>query len=168
MPKNPHENFRYARRRRKSPVPLPPKYWEHSGEAPSFRLWNVQFENDIFSVDSESRLLLSLLGNEAISSFACTPEAQSIATTSFANFLKAAKAHFQPVTSPICAYFDFQSRRQQEGESASQFRNALRSLLVDCDVENEEERKRLLVRHLVFGCRDSSAYPTKVTHTVSF
>ncbi len=105
--------------------PQPPIYWEHPGEAPSFRLWNTQFENYVFSVDSQrapadkmmdefkNHLLFSLLGNEAIASFPCTPEALSIATTSLANFHKVAKVHFQPVTSLICTYFDFQSRHQQ-------------------------------------------------------
>ncbi len=63
--------------------PLPAKYLEHPGEAPSFQLWNIQFENYMFSVDSQraladkmmdefkNRLLFSLLGNEAVSSFAC-------------------------------------------------------------------------------------------------
>ncbi len=133
---------------------------------PALRLWNVQFENNVLSVDSQraladkmsdefkNRLLFSLLGNEAISTFACTLEALSMHTTTFANFHKVAKAHFQPVTSPIHAYFDFQSRRQQEGETASQFQNVLHSLLVDCDVGSEEEQKRLLARQLVFGCCD--------------
>ncbi len=104
----------------------------------------------------KNRLLFSLLGDEAISSFACLPEALSMDTMTLANFHKAAKVHFQPITSPIHAYFDFQSRQQQEGETVSQFRNALCSLLVDCEVGSEEERKRLFTCQLVFGCRDSS------------
>ncbi len=87
--------------------PLPSRYWDLPGEQPSFRLWNVQFENYVFSVDSQrtaadrmsdefkNRLLFSLLGNEAVASFACTPEALNIADTSFADFHKAAKSHFQ-------------------------------------------------------------------------
>ncbi len=108
--------------------PLPPKYWEHPGDAPPFRLWNVQFENCVFrgfakgppadkmTDEFKNRLLFSLLGDEAISTFACLPKALSMDTMTFANFHKAAKAHFQPITSLIHAYFDFQSRRQQEDE----------------------------------------------------
>ncbi len=117
--------------------PLPPRFWENPGEAPTYRLWIMQFENYVFSIDSQrtawnklsdefkNRLLYSLLGMEGIASFACTPEAQNLGGTSFADFQKAVKAHFQPTTSPIHTYFDFQSRKQQEGETASQFCNAL-------------------------------------------
>ncbi len=63
---------------------------------------------DKMSDEFKNRLLFSMLGNEAISSFACTLEALSMDTTSFANFHKAAKVHFQRVTGPIRAYFDFQ------------------------------------------------------------
>ncbi|MCP4701720.1 MAG: hypothetical protein GY862_33410, partial [Gammaproteobacteria bacterium] len=82
--------------------PLPSRYWDLPGEQPSFRLWNIQLENYMFSVDSQrtaaekmtdefkNRLLFSLLGNEAVASFACTPEALHIADTSFADFHKVA------------------------------------------------------------------------------
>ncbi len=63
---------------------------------------------------------------------------------------------FQPTVSSIHAFYDFQSRRQLESESAQQFCNALRALLVDCDVAMEDEWKKLLVHQLVFGCRDSN------------
>ncbi len=148
--------------------PLPPRFWDLPGEQPSFQLWNAQFENYMFSVDSQrtaadkmsdefkNRLLFSLLGNEAVASFACTPEALNIATTSFADFQKAAKCHFQPTMSPIHAYFDFQSRHQQEGKSVNQFCNALQTLLVDCEVATEVETKTLLACRMVFGCHDSA------------
>ncbi len=69
---------------------------------------------------------------------------------------QAMKSHLQMVMSPIHAFFNFQSRCQQEGESASQFYNGLQTLLVECEVQTEEECKKLLGRQLVFGCRDSS------------
>ncbi len=98
----------------------------------------------------KNHLLYSLLGTEEIASFACMPEGQNLTGTSFENFQKAVKTHFQLTTSPMCAFFDFQSHRQHEGESASPFCNALWTLLVDCEVRNEEERKRLLGHQLVF------------------
>ncbi len=82
--------------------PLPPRFWETPGDVPSFRLWSVQFKNDIFLVDSQrsaadkmsdkfkNRLLLSLLRTEGIATFAITPEAQNIATTTLATFFAAA------------------------------------------------------------------------------
>ncbi|MCP4702083.1 MAG: hypothetical protein GY862_35275 [Gammaproteobacteria bacterium] len=100
--------------------PLPPRFWDVPGDVPSFRLWTVQLENYIFSIDSQrtaankmtdefkNRLLLSLLGSEGIASFACVPEVQMIADTTFTTFFAAAKRHFQPTTSPIPAFFDFQ------------------------------------------------------------
>ncbi len=147
--------------------PLLPHFWDTPGDIPSFRLWTVQLENYTFSVDSQcmavnkmldefkNRLLLSLLGSEGITSFACVPEVQMIATTSFADFFAAAKKHFQLTTSPICAYFHFQLHHQQAGESVAHFANALRMLLVDCEVATEAECKTLLARQLVFGCRGS-------------
>ncbi len=78
--------------------PLPPRFWDVAGEQPSFWLWNAQFENYVFSVNSQrtvadqmsdefkNRLLFSLLGNEVVASFACMPEALNIAATSFADF----------------------------------------------------------------------------------
>ncbi len=86
--------------------PLPPRFWDSPGDVPSFRLWTVQLENYIFSVDSQrtaankmsfelkDRLLLSLLGAEGIASFACTPEVQTIATTTFDAFFAAPNATF--------------------------------------------------------------------------
>ncbi|MCP4702000.1 MAG: hypothetical protein GY862_34855 [Gammaproteobacteria bacterium] len=65
--------------------PLHPHFWDAPGDVPSFRLWTVQLENYIFSVDSQrtatnrmmdkfkNRLVLSLLGLERIASFACIP-----------------------------------------------------------------------------------------------
>ncbi len=41
--------------------------------------------------------------------------------------------------------------------------NALRTLLVDCDMQTEEEHKELLGRQLVFGCRDSSTLQKLLT-----
>ncbi|MCP4701950.1 MAG: hypothetical protein GY862_34590, partial [Gammaproteobacteria bacterium] len=95
--------------------PLPPRFWDAPGDVPSFRLWTMQLENYIFSVDSQctaanrmmdefkNRLVLSLLGSEGIASFACIPEVEAIADMSFTAFFAAAKRHFQPTTSPIRA-----------------------------------------------------------------
>ncbi len=96
------------------------------------------------------------MGTEGIASFACTLEAQDLGGIPFAAFQKVTKDHFQPITitSPIHTYFDFKSRKQQEGESTSQFRNALHMLLVDCEVATKVEHKMLWARQLVFGCRD--------------
>ncbi len=149
--------------------PMPPRFWDTPGDVPSYRLWTMQFDNYVFSIDSQrtpakrmsdeckNRLPYLLLGTEGIASFACMPEGQDLTGTSFADFQKAVKRHFQPTTSPIRAFFDFQSRKQHEGESASSFCNALRTLLVDCDVLTEVECKTLLAHQLVFGCHD---YPT--------
>ncbi len=91
--------------------PLPSRFWDVPGVQPFFQLWNAQFENYMFSVDSQRTaadkisdefkncLLFSLLGNEAVASFACMPEALNITATPFADFHKAAKSHFQPLTS---------------------------------------------------------------------
>ncbi|MCP4603908.1 MAG: hypothetical protein GY847_25870, partial [Proteobacteria bacterium] len=85
--------------------PLPPRFWENPGDVPSFRLWAVQLENYIFSIDSQrtaanemtdefkNRLTLSLLGSEGIASFTCLPEVETIAETSFAAFFATAKHH---------------------------------------------------------------------------
>ncbi len=153
--------------------PLPPCFWDHPGNVPSFRLWAIQFDNYIFSMDSQrmaanrttdefkNHLLFSLLGMEGIASF--TYKGQSIDTTSFADFYATAKKHFQPTTSPIHTFFYLQSRKQHEGESASQFCTVLQTLLVDCEVHNEEECKKLLGRQLVFGCRDSTTLEKLLT-----
>ncbi len=155
--------------------PLPPRYWDGPGDAPSYRLWLTQFENYIYSIDSQrladekmgnefkNRLLYSILGTEGITTFVCTPEAQDPAGTSFTNFSKAVKAHFQLMMSPTRAFFNFQSRRQHEGESTNHFSNALRTLLVDCEVQLEEECEKLLGHQLVFGCHDSSTLQKLLT-----
>ncbi len=83
--------------------PLPPRFWDTPGDMPSFHLWTVQLENYIFSVDSQhtaanrmmdefkNRLVFSLLGSEGIASFACVPEVELIAETSFTTFFATAK-----------------------------------------------------------------------------
>ncbi len=155
--------------------PLPPRYWDTPGDAPSFQLWAAQFDNYIFSVDLQhlaankmmdefkNRLLFLLFGTEGISSFACMLEALNIASMSFANFYAAAKSHLQPTISLIHAFFDFQSRCQQTGEPVVQFRNALYMLLVDCEIATEDECKKLLAHQLVFGSRDSATLQKLLT-----
>ncbi len=155
--------------------PLPPCYWDLPGDAPPFQLWAMQLDNYIFSVDSQrmaadnmmdefkNHLLFSLLRTKGIASFAYMPEALDIATSSFAEFYAAAKRHFQLMVSPIHAHFDFQSRCQQAGEPVAHLANALRTLLLDCEVATEVERKTLLARQLVFGCRDSATLQKLLT-----
>ncbi len=56
--------------------PVPPRFWDNPGDVPSFRLWAAQFDNFVFSVNSQrtvaekmmdefkNRLLFSLLRTE--------------------------------------------------------------------------------------------------------
>ncbi len=32
---------------------LPPRFWDTPGDVPSYRLWTTQFENYMFSIDSQ-------------------------------------------------------------------------------------------------------------------
>ncbi len=113
--------------------PLPPRYWDTPGEAPSYQLWAMQFENYVFSIDSQrtlakkmsdefkNHLLYLLLGTEGIASFACMPEGQDLTGTSFANFQKAVKTHFQPMTSPIHTFLTSSSENSTKASPQARF-----------------------------------------------
>ncbi len=50
--------------------------------------------------------------------------------------------------------YKFHLQKQNEQESVSVFLGALHALLIDCQVQNADEQRRLLAHHLVLGCRN--------------
>ncbi len=123
-------------------------YWMLPGEQPNFRTWWTTVENylywlerhaapnDPITNEDKNRLVYSLLGAEGTARFASNPSASRLGQDTFVDFSGAVRRFFQPQVNPLCAHFDFQRRHQLEGESAAEFLGALRTLLIDCDMQD--------------------------------
>ncbi len=128
--------------------PKPSAYWNLPGEQPNFRTWWTTVENYLYWLqrhavpndpvtdEDKNRLVYSLLGAEGMARFASNRSYSRLGQATFVEFLDAVKRFFQPPVNPLHAHFDFQCRHQQEGESAAEFLGALRSLLIDCDMQD--------------------------------
>ncbi len=108
--------------------------------------------NDPITNEDKNRLVYSLLGAEGTARFASNPSASRLSQDTIAEFSVAVKRFFQPPVNPLWAPFDFQHHHQQEGESAAKFLGALRTLLIDCDMQDAEEYQHALAKQLVLGC----------------
>ncbi len=145
--------------------PLPQCYWEQ-GNKPNYRTCVTQFKNYIFRVNLDrtdaqqlnkeykNRLLYSLLGVEGTLRFANQPLAHCLAETDHTVFAKAISDFFAKPVNELCAEFDFQNCLQRPGESCSNFLVALRTLLVDLNMDGQATQECMLAKQLVYSCRD--------------
>ncbi len=92
-----------------------------------------------------------MLGAEGTLRFANQPLAHHLAETDHAAFANAVSNFFAEPVNELRAKFDFQNHLQRPGESCSDFLAALRTLLVDLNVDSQAAQERMLVKQLVHG-----------------
>ncbi len=147
-------------------VPLPPSFLELPGEPTiKWTQWISQLEAFFFLTNSslaEDKQLTarqrvayvrSLLGAEGIRIVAAHPVSARWDTIDYAEFKAELKTLFERPTNPVRAEFDFRQRMQGANESVTDYHTALRSLVADCEINNNDHENRNLAMQLVIGCR---------------
>ena len=152
---------------RKLHIPLPDKYLPHVGEEPSLKwnIWETQMA-DFFTLTNstlaapltdvdKNRYLRSLLGSEGLRLFHAHPLAAAAETTTFVDYLAAAKEVFGRPVNAIRAHYEFNTRKQGPHETVKEYVLALRTLMTDCDFHGQGDYH--LSIQLATGCRNKEA-----------
>ena len=126
-------------------VPLPPTFLEHPGE-PCIRwsTWSTQLDNFFaltnLTLSAEQQLtnqtkntyLAMLLGSEGGRILMAHPVVATASMAMFATFWEAVRRLFECPINPVCADFDFRSRRQGAHKSVSDYLTVLHTLYSSC------------------------------------
>ena len=147
-------------------VPLPPTFLEMPGNPPiKWSQWISQLEAFFYLTDcnlpDEKHLterqkvayIRSLLGAEGVRIVAAHPVSSRWETIKYDDFKKELKALFESTTNPVRAEFELRERRQEADESVNDYLTALRTLIADCDLNDNQYENRQLAMQLVIGCR---------------
>jgi hypothetical protein len=147
-------------------LPLPPTFLEVPGE-PSIKWsqWISQVETFFFLTDcnlpddkqltrqQKVAYVRSLLGAEGVRIAAAHPVSSKWDDIPYDEFKKELKALFEHPTNPVRAEFEMRKRVQGACESTNDYVTALRTLVADCEINNNEHERRHLAMQLVIGCK---------------
>ena len=111
------------------------------------RLEHYFMANDIGSEDKRRAILLNAVGASTYRLIRTLVAPSKVSEVSFEDIVKRAKAHFNPKPSPIVKRFEFNTRRQGQDESVSDYVAELGKLAEYCeygDVLSDMLRDRIV------------------------
>jgi hypothetical protein len=146
--------------------PMPPTFLDVPGEPTiKFSQWVSQLENFFYltncSLAANKQLsdkqkvayVPLLLGAEGIRIVAAHSVSNRWKNIRNADFKAELKTLFERSKNPVRAQFDFRQRQQGNNETVNEYITALRTLIADCDINDNDQEKRQLAMQLVIGCK---------------